>query len=335
MNKLFHLFMVTALASAVLFTSCKKEEEPEPDPTQTCADFTFPDATGDAAIALKNFSSSTIQVEAGNILALAIEVTKVSSRPKKLRLFESDCENQLGTEIDLSDQPKGGKNGIDLRNTDDAQIRNVNYTVPTGIAPIYLTIQIDEGGGNTNYKRLTLNVSGSGLVDLHEGIVLGANANALPSRMNSNTGLTYASCNAAENIEYIDITYRVNTTAPYPMYLCSNPARFQSPVGSSTDPATATGCDSDNPTATSPTNGGQASYFAAYSGTLDPASAADADLEALTVSTSSLQYIEATAVGNIFEFMNPDGKKGLIEVTAIDQPNSTLGTITVSVVVQR
>ena len=271
MKKTTKLWFMLAIAGITALSSCKKdEEEPVVPPTvDECASATLPVATGDATINVANYSSTTIEVEAGNILALAVQVTKGSSRTKKLRLFTSDCINILGTEEDLSDQPKGGANGIDLRNTDDVQIRNVNYAIPTGMDPIYLTIQIDEGGGNTNYQQLTLNASGSGLVTLTENVELGGNSNTTAgpnadgaSRMATSTGLTYSACNAAANIDYIDMTYAVNKTAPYPMYLCSNPARFAAPVSLVTSIASC-GDDGDLSTA-----GGRPSYFVSYTGVI-------------------------------------------------------------------
>ena len=113
-------------------------------------------STGDATIEVLNFSGNTIEVEAGKTLSMAVEVTRGTERAKKLRLWQSDCINSLGTEVDLSDEPKGGKNGIDLRRTDDAQVRNFNYMVPTGMDPLYLTIEITEGGDLVVYMQLTL-----------------------------------------------------------------------------------------------------------------------------------------------------------------------------------
>ena len=330
MEKMSKLWFMLAIAGITMMSSCKKDEEPEPEPEpDACAEATYPTATGDATINLLNFSSSTIEVEAGNVLALAVEVTKGSSRPKKLRLFASDCVNMVGDEYDLSDQPKGGSNGIDLRNTDKPQVRNVNYTVPTGMNPIYLTIQIDEGGGNTNYKQLTLNVSGSGVIDTWSSIELGGNSNALPSRMASGTGQSYAACDAGENIDYIDITYAVSLEAPdYFSYICSNPARFLAPLSLSS--STATDCGDDGDISTS---GGNASYFKLGSADFDAAT--DTELEALTISTSDNQYAQVTAAGEVFEFLSPEGKKGLIKIESVNQLNNTAGSITVSVKIQR
>ena len=318
MTKWAYLF---AIASMALLAGCKGDEEPEPEPEpNACETAVYPTATGDASVELLNFSGTSIEVEAGNVLSMAVQVTKGTSRTKKLRLFASDCVNMLGDEFDLSDQPKGGKNGIDLRNTDDAQTRNVNYTIPTGMNPIYLTVQIDEGGGNINYKQYTLNVSGSGLINSYTGVILGANTNANASRMYSGTGITYTACDAAANIDYVDITHAVGTPdggTTYNSYLCSNPARFLAPIelqNSNPD----CGDDTDLSTA-----GGTATYFAAYAGSVAFADVTSADLEALTVSSSDAQFVVA-AVDGVYEFLNNDGHKGLIQVTA-ENVDATFG----------
>ncbi len=335
MKKVSYYLSLAAVASMVALSGCNNTDpDPDPDPTTTCADLVYPTATGDADIQVLNFASSTIEVEAGNVLALAVQATKGSNRTQKLRLWASDCENSLGTEVDLTGQPKGGKNGIDLRNTDDPQVRNVNYTVPTGMNPIYLTIETDESGGNVNYKQLTLNVTGSGIVDTWSSIDLGGNTNSLPSRMASGTGQTYVACDAAENIQYIDITYAVGTASPYDSYLCSNPARFLSPIGLTV--SNATGCDADDPTGTTPTDGGNKSHF--KTSTMDFATATNDSLTGLSVSASDPEYVVISAVGDVFEFMSEDGRKGLIKVDAEDATYGLMdgrGSITVSVKIQR
>jgi hypothetical protein len=320
MKKLSFVLLNMLLATAFLFTSCSKDdEETTPATISLSADGdvsgTFPETTGDAAIELKNFSSDEIQVEAGNILSLAVEVTKNSNRAKKIRIFASDCKNSLGNEYDLSDQPKGGKNGIDLRSTDDAQLRNVNYTVPTGFETIYLTIEIDEAGDNVSYKQLTLNVSGSGIIDTWSNVLLGGNSNANPSRMASGTGQSYLQCDAAENIDYIDITYAVSPNTPdYLSYLCSNPARFTTPIDIVNKDIA--GCDDSGEMKSQ--DGGKASYFKAAGEDIDFDAATNTEIDGLTISSNDNQYAEIKAEGDVFEFLSADGRKGLIKVTKVN-----------------
>lgn len=331
--------MIPALVGMVLLTSCGGDEEEDPEPTtpDECANATFPSTTGDGTINILNYSSSSVSVAAGDVLSLAIEVKKGTNRTKKLRIYQTDCANSKGTQVKFDGQPKVDNDGtIDLRNTTE-QVRNINYTVPTGMPTIYFNIELEEAGGKYSYKRLTLNVSGSGVISTWELVDLGGNLNALASRMSSGTGLTYVSCDAGENMDYIDITYAVSTVAPtYYSYICSNPARFNSPV--SLTSSTATNCDSLGTSIS--TAGGNAAYFVAVTGNADSVftNATDASLSALTVSSSDPQFVQVTALGEVFAFLNNDGKKGLIKVKGIDATyglNDGRGSITVDVKVQR
>ena len=198
--------------------------------------------------------------------------------------------------------------------------------MPSGFSTYYLNIEINESGGTLTYKRVKLTISGSGIVDSWS-TELGGNSNALASRMSSGTGQTYTACDAAANMEFIDITYAVNTTTPFPSYLCSNPARFLTPVSLGTSTSD---CDEDGVLSTA---GGTATYFKLYSGG-DFASATDAQLSALTVSSANKEYIEITQAGLTYEFLNSKGKKGLIKVVS-GTLNTTGGSIAVEVKVQR
>lgn len=337
MRKQF-LYSLLFAASVSMLASCGGDDETTtPTTPDACASKTFPVSAGTSDIQLLNFKNATvsgdfteISTSAGDLLSFAVQITKASggNRPQKLRVYQSDCVNDQGTQVTFAGQKDVSNDGtIDLRNTDDAQVRNVNYTVPTGMSTIYLTFAVDESGNQYKYKRVKLTVSGSGLINEWSSIELGGNSNKLASRMSSGTGLTYEACNAAANIDYIDITYAVKTTSPYTSYICSNPARFVAPVSLGTSTAS---CGEDGDLSTA---GGKATYFKAS--TADFAAATDASMGTLTVSSSNNQYIEVTAKDQVFEFLNSDGKKGLIKVTAVNQLNNTAGSITVAVKVQR
>lgn len=326
MKKIAYFLSIGVLASMIVFSGCKKKDDEDPT---TCENSTFPSNTGTVTINIKNYSNTSgdftvIDANAGDNLSFAVEIIKGSNRPQKLRIYQTDCVNKAGDIVSLAGQPNVEDNDtrIDLRNTDDPQIRQFLYTVPTGMSTVYLNIQVDESGGAYTYKRVKINVSNSGVIDSWSNITLGAQANAAASRMSSGTGQLYSACNAAANMEYIDITYAWNTDG----YLCSNPARFLTPIGlSNSNPD----CGEDG---SLPTNGGTATYFKLYAGS-DFATITDAQLEALTVSASNNQYINFTAAGSVYEFVNAKGKKGLIKVNSYT--TGTNGTINVDVKVQR
>jgi hypothetical protein len=334
MKKSSLLWLSAVAVSSLVLTSCGGDDTVAPPTTTTktaCDSAVYPSSTGDATVEIENFANTTIAVQSGSDLSLAVAITKgANGRAQKLRLFQSDCPNLIGDEVDLSDQPKGGRNGIDLRRTDDKQIRNVIYSVPaSGFSKIYLTIEVDEVNNKMTYKKLTLNVSGSGVIDTWTNVTLGSNTNANPSRMVTGTGETYVSCDAAANIDYIDVTYSNSLTAPYKAYLSSNPARFLAPIGLA---ASSAPCGEDG---TLPTDGGTATHFVIAPSTANFDAATDADLNALAVTTADSQAIEVKAAGDVFAFVNAAGKKGLIKVVSVNQLASTAGSIVVSVKVQR
>jgi hypothetical protein len=327
MKKITYFLAIGVIAATAVFYGCKKKEDPAP--VETCESMTFPTNTGSTSIEVLNYGN-TISVNAGDVLSIAIQITKVNDRPQKLRLYTTDCANKVGDIVTLTGQPGAEDNDtrLDLRNTDDPQIKQVLYTVPTGMSTIYLNIEVDENNNKYSYKRLTLNVSGSGIIDSWANVSLGGNSSNTASRMSSGTGQTYDKCNAVANMDYIDITYAVNTTNPYPSYLCSNPARFLTPVSLGTSTAD---CGEDGNGLS--TAGGSATYFL-LNNTANFDTATDADLTALTVSSSSPQYVQISAVGTVYEFLNSKGKKGLIKVVS-GTLNNTTTDIVVSVKVQR
>lgn len=326
------LFFIGALAIA---SSCGNNDDPVPVTPPTpdeCAAATYPTSNGTSTLNIKNFGAE-LNAAAGDYLSFAVEIIKAQSgnRPQKLRVYQSDCQNMLGTQVSFSGQPKTEDGGmtVDLRNTNDPQLRTLLYQVPTGMNPIYLSFVVDENNDSFVYKKLKINVTGSGIVDSYTGITLGANNNAAASRLASATGQTFLACDAAENINYIDITYAVAITSPYNSYLASNPARFTTPlVGLSTSTVD---CGEDG---SKSTGGGRATHFAAASG-IDYAAATDSEINNLAVTTADPQYIQVTGAGQVFAFLNSDGRKGLIRIASVNQLNNTSGSIVVDVKVQR
>lgn len=342
MKKLSFWLTAGVAVLALGFASCDGgEDDPLPTPPVTgaaCDTLVYPTTDGDATVEILNFDiANTIMVEAGSDLALAVQITRGTNRAQKVRLFQSDCINSLGEEVDLSDQPKGGRNGIDLRRTDNAQVRDVIYSVPaSGFSEIFLTVEVDEVDDKSVYTQIKLMVSGSGIVDTFTDVTLGGNSNVLASRMSSASGQTYTACNAAENINSIDITYAVNTDASGQDWLCSNPARFEAPIGFSLSTAQNCGEDENGVEQELMTDGGNPSYFAAT--TVDFDSATNTELAGLAVSNTSAQNIEVTGADQVIAFMNSNGRKGLIRVSSVEAGTNTAktnGSITISLKIQR
>jgi hypothetical protein len=315
-----YLFTLLAFAGLSLFTSCG--DDTEVDPTET-----LPQPDGTVLIEFRNYPGNdpSVNAAAGDLIVVSVKMTKAANgtRPQKLRIYETDVLNTRGTQVKVEGQ--GNNEGtIDLRNVDE-QTKTIDYTIPaTASGTKYLYFEVDESGDKFSRKVLRINISGSGSIDSFTNITLGAQNNAAPSRMSSATGYVYLACEVEENINYIDITYA--STAAATNYLSSNPARFQAPIGLT---VTTRDCGDEG---TINTNGGNATYFVAAPAGTNFATADNATLEALTVTTSNPQYI-AVQNGSIYAFRNSEGKKGLIKVNSLAGGPS--GTINIDVKVQR
>lgn len=344
MKKLSFWAKASVVALALGFASCGGDDDPTPTPTETsaeeCDSLTYPDNTGNASIRVLNFTDAEItngiMVEAGTDLTLALALTEGNSNLKFINLYQSDCENKVGDILDVSKQPKGGSNGIRLRNTGDLQNRDVIYTVPTGFSPIYLSVVVKDADDQLTRLKIKLEVGGSGIVDEHTGVTLGGNSSLLGARVNSATGLVYTECNAADligsvdTVGAIDLTYAIQKQGDFNGFLCSNPARFEMPINITKD-VTTSDCGDGNLSV----RGGSATYFAAVADGFDYDAATDTEIEALSVSSSDLQYIQVTGADQVVAFMNSKGQKGLIKIESINLPNNTAGDVTISVKVQR
>lgn len=309
--------MSIAAMATILFSGCKKDKQPTAD----CASQTFPSTTGTASVQILNYTTisgdyTTINAAAGDVLSIAIQVTKGSgNRPQKLRLYQTDCETAKGDIVSLAGQ-QGAEDGgtrLDLRNTDAAQIKQVLYTVPSGYSTYYVNIEVDESGSAYTYKRIKLNISGSGLIDTWTGVQLGAQADCGPSRMSSGTGQIYSACDAAANMQYIDITYAWNTNG----YLCSNPERFANPGPLQLGNTNPSNCGDTNGGTDSlaSTGGGSSTYFAVSNISTSQFDAITSSSSLDTLSLGTTQYVSFSTTGGIYKFQNARGKKGLIKVT--------------------
>lgn len=347
MKQLRFLFSFLLIASLAVMTSCGDDETPEPVTPDQCAAATFPtptEAGGTATVSFLNFTTDAnsdgiieIQAQAGSVLSFAVSVTKGTTRPQKLRVYETDCPNVVGTLVEFPGQGfEDNDTRIDLRNTDDAQVRNVNYTVPTGMSPIYLNFAVDESGDKFTYKRAKITVSGSGVIDTYTGIALATQAHpTIASRLAATTGQSYTVCNAAGNIQYIDITYATSNashtggTTTGPFYFSSNPARYSAPISipAATVPAA---CGDD---ASLSLSGGVSTKFKAYAG--DFATATNADIENVDFTGTEPAYIQVANVGDVVAFETSNGRKGLLKIASGTLANTTTASILVDLKVQR
>jgi hypothetical protein len=329
MKKISLFYSLLFIASVSFLGSCgnKDDEAPQPSTPDECAQAEFPATTGTAIVNIKNFSNGVVNAAAGELVTFAVEVTKDANRPQKLKAYQTDCKNALGEPVTFPEGQSASEQNntrFDLRNT-STQVRNIIYSVPSGMSTIYLNFAVEESGNTVTYKRITINVSGSGVLDVWKGLKIVAQSptSSLPSRASTNTGQTYVACDAASNLSSIDITLLENGGKTY---ILSNPKRFEAPFNRPTTGLTT--CNDDG--TTTPIVGGPKVYFTPTSLGL---SATDADLSGIAQSTD--QFIEVTGAGQAIGFVKEDGRKGVIIVTAASDLGTVESTVTFDVIVQR
>jgi hypothetical protein len=326
MKKTSLFYSLLFIASVIFLGSCgnKDDENPQPSTPDECAQAEFPATTGTAIVNIKNFSNGVVNAAAGELVTFAVEVTKDANRPQKLKAYQTDCKNALGEPVTFPEGQSASEQNntrFDLRNT-STQVRNIIYSVPSGMSTIYLNFAVEESGNTVTYKRITINVSGSGVLDVWKGLEIAGSGSAKASRASTNTGQTYTACDAASNLSSIDITLLENGGKTY---ILSNPKRFEAPFNRPTTGLTT--CNDDG--TTTPINGGPKVYFTPTSLGLS----ADADLSGIAQSTD--QFIEVTGANQSIGFVREDGKNGVIVITAVSGLGTSTGTVTFDVIVQR
>jgi hypothetical protein len=278
-------------AALVLMTNCGKKSSA--DPVQV-----LPAPTGDSKIEFLNYTAGTVDANPGNLIAIVVQITKGSNKPKNLQVWSTDVINTRGAK-------EGGL--ISLRNVDEPQVKNVNYTVPAGFSGTkYLYFEVEESNGKIQRQVFSVKSASATKALTTTTVILGGQSNTtLGSRVSSSNGYVYKACDVQQNIDDIDITFAIPKDIQGAV-LCSNPARFIAPVNLTVKSV-------DCPEGAVMTDGGKFTYFAStVKKNFDEAT--DASLKALTtVSTSSPQFIVIEADG-YYAFQNSDGKKGIIYV---------------------
>jgi hypothetical protein len=313
MKKISYLFLAII---AMYITACGIT----PEIQAPLEDMTLPLADGKLDItftdAKLNTDASVVAASGDNVnVSLVIKKTPTGEKPRIMRVFVSDKAN-FRTK---TDQPLFE---IKLKNRDE-QTQTIDFTVSATTGKTYLHFDVYDNSEKVTRKTLVINISADGQIASWVGIVLGAQSNALGSRVASATGDVYAVCDLDSNIRYVDITYAADRVTAKPSFF-SNPERGK--VGyATTVPASNTVCGGTS------TGGGTATYFVLAPNTVDFATVTDAQLGALSVPATAQSIVAET--GKIYAFLNGRNKKGLIKVNSI--VGAADGTIAFDVKVQK
>jgi hypothetical protein len=313
MKKLSYLFLALIIG---FMTSCGVTPEVQP----VTEDFSLPAADGTLDLSFTdaklNVTNPTVNAANGDNVnvSLLIKKTPTSDKPRVIRVFVADLPNYRKSTQPLFE--------IKLKNIDE-QTQTVDFTVSKNSGEYYLHFDVYDNKEKVTRKTLKINVTADGQIATWTGITLGAQSNALGSRVASATGDVYAVCDLDSNIRYVDITYAADRVTAKPSFF-SNPERGR--VGfSTTVPASNTACGGTS------TGGGTATYFVLAPTTVDFATVTDAQLGALTIPTTAQSIVAET--GKIYAFLNGRQKKGLIKVNSIT--GAADGTINFDIKVQK
>ena len=313
MKKLSYLFLAII---TMFIASCGIT----PEIQAPLEDLTLPVADGKLDItftdAKLNTDASVVAASGDNVnVSLTIKKTPTSEKPRIMRVFVADKANYRGKK----DTPLFE---IKLKNRDE-QTQTIDFTVSATTGKTFLHFDVYDNNEKVTRKTLVINISADGQIASWVGIVLGAQNNALGSRVASATGDVYAVCDLDSNIRYVDITYAADRVTAKPSFF-SNPERGK--VGyATTVPASNGICGGTS------TGGGTATYFILAPATIDFASVTDAQLGALSIPATAQSIVAES--GKIYAFLNSRSKKGLIKVNSI--VGAADGTITFDIKVQK
>jgi hypothetical protein len=314
MKKISYLFLAII---AMYVTACGVT----PEIQAPLEDMTLPLADGKLDITFTdvklNTDASVVAASGDNVnVSLVIKKTPTGEKPRIMRMFVSDKANFRSK----TDQPLFE---IKLKNRDE-QTQTIDFTVSATTGKNYLHFDVYDNSEKVTRKTLVINISADGQIASWVGIVLGAQNNALGSRVASATGDVYAVCDIDSNMKFIDITYAAFGSPTIRPTLLSNPER-QKLGFSTTIPATNPICGGGS------TAGGTSTYFVQASLTTDFSMATDAILNALVV-PETLQSI-VVEVGKTYAFVNGRKKKGLVKIMSVEE--GFAGKITFDIKVQK
>ena len=314
MKKISYLFLTII---AMFIAACGVT----PEIQAPLEDLTLPVADGKLDItftdAKLNTDASVVAASGDNVnVSLTIKKTASSEKPRIMRVFVADKANYRGKK----DTPLFE---IKLKNRDE-QTQTIDFTVSATTGKTYLHFDVYDNNEKVTRKTLVINISADGQIASWVGIVLGAQTNALGSRVASATGDVYTVCDLDSNIKYVDLTYAAFGSPTIKPTLLSNPER-QKLGFSTTIPASNPICGGGS------TAGGTPTYFTSAPSTVDFAMATDAILNGLTISETAQNIV--VEVGKTYAFVNGRKKKGLVKITGLEEGVS--GKITFDIKVQK
>jgi hypothetical protein len=311
-----YIFALLAMASLSL-SSCETTAPEAPAPISE-----LPTADGQLILEFTDAKlniTPTIVAAKGDAVTISLNIKKSSTgaKPRYLEFYVTSDMTKRGTRV---------FDPIKLKNVDE-QTKTVEYTISETTGKQYLFFEVTDSDSKRTRKVVTVNISADAQVASWTDVSLGAQTNALGSRLASATGDIYAVCDLDSNITYVDITYAALGSPTANPTLLSNPQRAAKYSLSTTVPSSNTQCGGTS------TGGGLPTYFMVAPTTVNFDTADDAALNALTISSATGSQDIVVSAGKTYAFLNGRSKKGLIRVKTLEA--GVAGKITFDIKVQK
>lgn len=340
MKKLAYYFSAVLLSAAVLFTSCKKDSEPTPDPAPEAKVFTSKmtvdnfGTSGDANVigrvtTADGIAKIRLSVSGNNNLDQIFVMLSQDNGPLEALRF-STITNELGQTF------QGGSNSYSLK---IPNLKNFTVDLPvpvrTSSAAVTDVYQIWITNGDGAFNKPTKNR------DLGIATVVLKYTAAAPSEtfatatldLGSQSSLDYASLlvttgqvSALNTADYVDApasadirfvtltaTKKDNNSSSLFLYSPADVADANPPV---------VGSPQQVAFDTAPLANSRSTTFSTYSGGTAFADVTAADISAVTVGSATNIQVSA---GNVYAFETESGKKGLIKINSTGSTSNYTG----------
>ncbi len=248
--------------------------------------------------------SSTVDATTNSSFTVTINITAGDAELSSLTIFDANF---------------GGDSSVVLSGTSDV------YTYEGTVSGTYadsvgiITVDVTDIDGQTSSADITVNVT-SGAPSTRECVDhrLGAQNAVAGSFYSSEQDSVYSTSNAKANPSVIDISFMEKIATGDPILVSPD---YRDEEGST------------NPFPDSTLAGARVTYFS--STTLDPATASDSDIDAISIDETVVTNKSiSVSNGTSYAFINDAGKKGLLKVTNYAAGTTFSGELTLTVRIQ-
>ena len=280
MKKAFKLFLLLLMSGAVVFTSCDKDDEDDPEPILKPV-ISLQDSTGYIS------TDATVEVNSDfNVLVYVAKNPESSTNIDKLRVIRTFNNNPVTQEIQVNDNAAF----IDITFTAQATegVENLQFTA------------IDNDGQTNSVSINITTEDAAGPISSYDDVILGSFNDTEPSFYNTASDTRYNKADATANQDMIDFCFFKSTLGDDINYLAApndDKAIDVFDIG---------GWTTLNATKMNMTTITPAEFDAMTD---------DADIKDIDIPDPQTDYSRVELeVDKVYSFITVDGKKGLVRI---------------------